>query len=327
MANAVFANGREVACKAGAGKTICAMPDVCFTPPENPATPPGVPIPYPNTGMASDTTDGSKKVKISKKEVGLKNKSSYKKSTGDEAGAAAKKGVITSKNTGKVFFESWSMDVKIEGKNVVRHLDLTTNNHASTPGDTPPFPNIDGMSPPSAEEGCEAAANNADKADELGPKKGKMKDKDGNEIEYDTVPAGGQFVPDGGFPALPGRSQPGLNMMSHSSVSARECRPNTKKGRMSGGQGGGVACPDKKFTVRNAGHAEVKMIEDILVGRVPGTLKKNAYKPKGTLYLSVKRKKICCSCQKAIKCAEEQGIRFVFCDDSDGNQTTKKDCK
>jgi len=145
MANAVFANGREISCKAAAGKTICAMPDVCFTPPENPATPPGVPIPYPNTGMASDTTDGSKKVKISDKEVGLKNKSSFKKSMGDEAGAAAKKGVITSKNTGKVFFESWSMDVKIEGKNAVRHLDMTTNNHASTPGDTPPWPFIDSM--------------------------------------------------------------------------------------------------------------------------------------------------------------------------------------
>ena len=139
MSNKVFANGREISCKAAAGKTICAMPDVCFTPPENPATPPGVPIPYPNTGMASDTTDGSKSVKISDKEVGLKNKSCFKKSTGDEAGSAAKKGVITSKNTGKVFFEAWSMDVKIEGQNAVRHLDLTTNNHASTPGDTPPW--------------------------------------------------------------------------------------------------------------------------------------------------------------------------------------------
>ncbi len=143
MANAVFANGREIACKAAAGKTICAMPDVCFTPPENPATPPGVPVPYPNTGMASDTTDGSKKVKISDKEVGLKNKSNFKKSTGDEAGAAAKKGVITSKNTGKVYFNAWSMDVKIEGQNAVRHLDLTTNNHASVPGDTPVWPYLD----------------------------------------------------------------------------------------------------------------------------------------------------------------------------------------
>lgn len=146
MGTKVFANGREISCKASSGKTICAMPDVCFTPPENPATPPGVPIPYPNTGFASDTTDGSKSVKISKKEVGLKNKSCFKKSTGDEAGSAAKKGIITSKNTGKVFFESWSMDVKIEGKNAVRHLDMTTNNHASTPGDTPPWAYVADMS-------------------------------------------------------------------------------------------------------------------------------------------------------------------------------------
>ena len=83
----------------------------------------------------------------------------------------------------------------------------------------------------------------------------------------------------------------------------------------------------KKFPVRKAGHAEVKMLEDILVGRVPGVLKKNAYKPKGTLYLTVKRKEICCSCQKALKCAEEQGIKVVFCDDNEGNKTEKqKNC-
>lgn len=154
MANAVFANGREVSCKAAAGKTICAMPDVCFTPPENPATPPGVPIPYPNTGMSSDTTGGSKKVKISNKEVGLKNKSCFKKSMGDEAGSAAKKGIITSKNRGKVYFESWSMDVKIEGKNAVRHLDMTTNNHASTPGDTPPWVYVDTAAISDADADC-----------------------------------------------------------------------------------------------------------------------------------------------------------------------------
>lgn len=64
MANEVFANGREIACKAASGKTICAFPDVCFTPPENPATPPGIPVPYPNTGSASDTAKGSKKLKF-----------------------------------------------------------------------------------------------------------------------------------------------------------------------------------------------------------------------------------------------------------------------
>ena len=143
MANDVFANSREISCKAADGKSICAFPDVCFTPPQTPATPPGVPIPYPNTGMASDTTSGSKTVKISGKEVMLKNKSYFKKSMGDEAGCAPKKGVITSKNMGKVYFTSWSMDVKFEGENVVRMLDLTTHNHASVPGNTPPWPYID----------------------------------------------------------------------------------------------------------------------------------------------------------------------------------------
>lgn len=149
MGNKVFANGREVSCKAAAGKTICAFPDTCFTPPQTPATPPGVPIPYPNTGKASDMSDGSKNVKITKKEVGLKNKSYFKSSMGDEAGSAPKKGVITSKNKGKVYFKAWSMDVKVEGKNVTRHLDITTNNHASETGDTPPWPYADSMTTPS----------------------------------------------------------------------------------------------------------------------------------------------------------------------------------
>ena len=146
MANQVFANSREVACAAGAGKTICAMPDVCFTPPENPATPPGVPIPYPNTAFASDTTDGSKSVQISGKEVMLKNQSYFKTSTGDEAGCAAKKGMVSSKNKGKVYFINWSMDVMFEGENAVRHLDMTTNNHGSPiANEAIPWPFVDSV--------------------------------------------------------------------------------------------------------------------------------------------------------------------------------------
>lgn len=138
MADEVYANSQEISCKAGSGKSIAAMPDVCFTPPQTPATPPGVPIPYPNTGMASDCSDGSKTVQISGQEVMLKDKSYFKKSTGDEAGSAPKKGVITSKITGKVYFTAWSMDVKFEGENVVRHLDMTTHNHGSPQPNTGP---------------------------------------------------------------------------------------------------------------------------------------------------------------------------------------------
>lgn len=139
MSNDVYANGREVSCKVSGAKSIAAFPDTCFTPPLTPATPPGVPIPYPNTAMASDTSEGSKTVKVGGQEVMLKDKSCFKTSTGDEAGSAPKKGLITSKIKGKAYFVSWSMDVKFEGENVVRHMDMTTHNHMSKmPGNTPP---------------------------------------------------------------------------------------------------------------------------------------------------------------------------------------------
>lgn len=162
MSNDVFANGREISCKKADGKSICAFPDVCMTPPENPATPPGIPIPYPNTGMAADTTSGSKKVRISNKEVLLKNKSYFKKSVGDEAGCAAKKGVLTSTNRGKVYFNMWSMDVKVEGENVVRHLDITTHNHMSMPGNSPTWPYLDAMAFSAPQHPCNSVAKAVD---------------------------------------------------------------------------------------------------------------------------------------------------------------------
>ncbi|WP_102794759.1 PAAR-like domain-containing protein [Bowmanella denitrificans] len=132
MGNKVYANGREIACKAGSGKVIAAFPDVCFTPPDKvPPTPPGVPIPYPLFSKNADTTKGTKKVTIGGKEVMKRDDSNFKTCNGDEAGSTAKKGIINGKLTGKVYFTSWSMNVKVEGKNVVRHLDLTTSNHSS----------------------------------------------------------------------------------------------------------------------------------------------------------------------------------------------------
>lgn len=163
MANQVYANMMEVACKAAAGKSICAFPDVCMTPPQTPATPPGVPIPYPNTGMASDTSDGSSSVKVSGQEVMLKNKSYFKTSTGDEAGSAPMKGVMSHKTKGKVYFAMWSMDVKVEGENVVRHLDMTTHNHGSNANEAIPFPYMDAMAGLASFDKCKSEAEEVKK--------------------------------------------------------------------------------------------------------------------------------------------------------------------
>jgi hypothetical protein len=48
--------------------------------------------------------------------------------------------MINSKITGKVYFDAWSMDVKVEGENVVRNLDLTTGNHGSNANEAVPWP-------------------------------------------------------------------------------------------------------------------------------------------------------------------------------------------
>ncbi len=80
----VYANGNEISCKAGGNKVIAAMPDVCMSPPSPPAGP--IPIPYPDTSFSKDMKNGSKSVKITSKEVMLKDKSYFKSSPlGDEA--------------------------------------------------------------------------------------------------------------------------------------------------------------------------------------------------------------------------------------------------
>jgi hypothetical protein len=64
------------------GKVSSAFPDQCKTP-SSPAGP--VPVPYPNTSLSSETKKGSKKVKMDKNPVMLKD-SNFSKSMGDESG-------------------------------------------------------------------------------------------------------------------------------------------------------------------------------------------------------------------------------------------------
>ncbi len=109
-----------------------AFPDVCKTP--APPAPP-VPIPYPNIAQSKDTAKGSSTVKCDGNPVCLKD-SNFSTSSGDEAGSAG--GVASSKTKGKAEFVNYAFDVKIEGKNVPRAMDLVLQNDKNTP----PFPVI-----------------------------------------------------------------------------------------------------------------------------------------------------------------------------------------
>ena len=115
MSENIFANGMEISAKKDGNKSLAAMPDVCLSPPSPPAGP--IPIPYPNFSNASKTSGGSKSVQIGGKEIGLKNKSNYKKSTGNtSATRTLGMGVISHTIEGKTKHAAWSFDVKFEGK-------------------------------------------------------------------------------------------------------------------------------------------------------------------------------------------------------------------
>ena len=72
----------------------------------------------------------------------------YTKCTGNEAGCAPMKNVISHVNTGKEYAHAWSGDVKIDGEPVSRFTDLSTNDHASPGGGGTPGPKIGSLENP-----------------------------------------------------------------------------------------------------------------------------------------------------------------------------------
>ena len=127
MGQTVFANSRGVDHKGSNGMSM-VFPDVCKTP-APPAGP--IPIPYPNIGKASDTSKGTKKVKVDGQSAMVKG-AKYMMSTGDEAGSAG--GVISSKVKGECEYLMYSFDVKFEGKNACRLGDPLWHNKKNIAG-------------------------------------------------------------------------------------------------------------------------------------------------------------------------------------------------
>ena len=126
MGQTTFANSRGIVHKGSGGMSI-VFPDVCKTP----VGPSIVPIPYPNIGKSSDTTNGPKSVKTDGKMPMVKG-AKYSTSTGDEAGTA--KGIVSSSTKGECEFMMYSFDVKFEGKNVCRMGDPLFHNKKNIMG-------------------------------------------------------------------------------------------------------------------------------------------------------------------------------------------------
>src|SRR5262245_34564706 len=119
MGATVFVNKRALTDNAGSALNI-NFPCVGKTP-GPPA--PFVPIPYPNISRGGDTENGASKVSADGKPIALKGSSDFSTSQGNEA-ATAGGGMVTAKQMGKSWYFMYSMDVKIEGKEVPRAFDI-----------------------------------------------------------------------------------------------------------------------------------------------------------------------------------------------------------
>lgn len=121
MGQTTFCNSRGIAHK-GSGGFSLVFPDVCKTP--APPAPP-VPIPYPNTGKSSDTSQGPSTVKTDGQMPMVKG-AKYMMSSGDEPGVAG--GIMSSTVKQECEYLLFSFDVKFEGKNVCRMGDQLWHN-------------------------------------------------------------------------------------------------------------------------------------------------------------------------------------------------------
>lgn len=123
MTKPVYANGRQVL-HAGDGLVhVSAAPDVCKTP--SPGGPP-VPVPYANSAADRDLKKGSKRTKIGNESIVIEG-ASLATSAGNEPGTAGG-GLISAKTKGATTWQTASPNVRVEGKAVVRFMDVTMHN-------------------------------------------------------------------------------------------------------------------------------------------------------------------------------------------------------
>jgi hypothetical protein len=282
----VFANGREISSKKDDNNSTAAMPDVCLSPPSPPAGP--VPIPYPNNAMASDTTDGSKTVLIGGDEIGLKNSSSYKKSSGDEAATKSLgMGVVSHNIQGKMKHSAWSFDVKIEGANAIRHMDMTTHNHMNQTNGAVTLNRAAMANATIRELSCDEldAANREARANETAPGTGTSS----------TMATAYRKAP-----GMPGQYMKAM------------C-PHTPRPEFAGGYQQTIRAKDqppcaggRQPSYRDKNHAENKILHPEMDAQDGGMVKISIWHPPGDA-------SPCASCRQSICEAEDCGLKVYLC--------------
>jgi len=126
MGVTITANGLTISHKGSGGLEMCSIPDICKTP--SPGGP--VPIPYFIISKSSSLTGGTKKVKADGGNSIDHKSSKHARCNGDEPGTAG--GIISGVNMKASTWITYSMNVKVEGKNIARLSDKMFMNNKNT---------------------------------------------------------------------------------------------------------------------------------------------------------------------------------------------------
>src|SRR4051812_44988457 len=105
------------------GVSSATLPNVCATPDV------GL-VPYPSTAFSRDLAGGTRDVVADGGSSIAVRGSIFAVSSGDEPGTLG--GVVSRLNGAESRFLSWSLDVKIEGRNACRLTDKMLHNHGNT---------------------------------------------------------------------------------------------------------------------------------------------------------------------------------------------------
>lgn len=121
MSLTIIINGLTLAHKGSAGTATATIPDVCKTPPIP------TPVPYPNISFSHFLAKGTTTVKADGGNMIAIKGSELSMSTGDEPGVAG--GIKSSTFIQEATWITYSLDVKMNGKNACRLTDKLWMNH------------------------------------------------------------------------------------------------------------------------------------------------------------------------------------------------------
>ncbi|MDO5758688.1 MAG: DUF4150 domain-containing protein [Rhodobacterales bacterium] len=320
----VFANGKEVSGKKTTNKSAPAMMSVCLSPPSPPAGP--IPIPYPVTDMASNTTDGTCSVVINKKEVGKKNGSTYKKCNGNQP-ATRNFGMDVVSHTiqGKTRFEAYSFDVMFEKKGAERFMDLTTTNHMNPA--TAVTASTASAAPPPVGSSAECQTLNGINLASRGQNTPANRKR--------GVCAAGKYLPGDGSPPQYVRARSTIGHLSRAFPAVQNgyatgLWPKTVRGTgpVPSGMNAIKGCGNREYgnnAQSGMNHAEGKIVEDLLKNNA----KSISAGQGGSLLLKIdwpgKHPEPCCGRCKKTLAALCECVNIVLCDENDQSYDWCKD--